>query len=82
MADQFIQGKDLRPVVVGPPEKCQEVDHGLWEVALRLVLADRSGAVPLGELLAVLPQDDGRVGELGGLEAEGVVDPDLLGRVR
>ena len=62
--DGLLVGEDL-VVAVAPAEPGQVVAHGLGQVAHVGELADRLGAVALGELGAVRPVDQRQVGEGG-----------------
>ena len=68
-------------VAVRPAEPREEVDHRLRQVALVLVLHHADGAVPLGELLAVLAEHGRHVREDRRLGAERAEDVDLPRRV-
>ena len=60
--DRLVVGEDL-VVAVTPAQPGQIVAHGLGQIAHVGELADRLGAVALGELGAVGPVDQRQVGE-------------------
>ena len=68
-------------VAMAPAELGQIVAHGLGQVAHVPKLFDRLGAVALGELAAVLAEDQGQVGPDRNLPAEGLVEQGLAAGV-
>ena len=82
LADGPVQGHDLLLVLRHPAEEDEVVGQGLGQEAFVPVFADGDPAVPLRELGPVPAQDEGHVAELGDGEAQGLVEQDLLGRVR
>mmetsp|Transcript_30905 Transcript_30905/g.63114 ORF Transcript_30905/g.63114 Transcript_30905/m.63114 type:complete len:834 (-) Transcript_30905:594-3095(-) len=75
--DEFVPGEDLVVGPVVPTQKSEVVDHGVRQEPVQAELVARRGAVPLGQLLLVLAQDQGavRVPRAGG--AQGVEDESL-----
>ncbi len=80
-AGDFGQVQHLFPAFVRPAQEGQSVDHGLGQEAPLPEGVERHVAVAFGELAAVRAQDHGKVGEVRRVEAEGLVEDDLLGRV-
>jgi hypothetical protein len=73
--------QDLAIASGRPAEQRQEVEERLGQDPLVAPLLDRGGAVALGELLAVRPEDHAEVRELRDRRAEGAEERDVLGRV-
>ena len=61
--EHLVDGEDLLAARRAPPEQAQVVDEGLGQVALVPVGLDRHRVPPLGQLLALLVDQHGQVGE-------------------
>ena len=59
-------------VAMGPAQAAQVVEHRFRQIAVLVVLHDGNGAMALGQLLAVVAQDHGKVGVLGHAGAQGL----------
>ena len=80
--DEVAAREDLLVAAGRPAEQGEEVHEGFRQDALRLVLADRGGAMPLAQPLLVGAQNQRHVGEGGHVGAKRPVQDDLLGCVR
>ena len=80
--DELVAAHDRRLAVGRPAEQREEVDERLGEVAGLAELVDAGRAVPLRELLPVLPEDVRHVRVDGQLGPDRADDVDLLRRVR
>jgi hypothetical protein len=80
--NQLVAREDLLVAAGRPAEQRQEVHHRLGEIALALVLGHRRGAVPLAQAFLVGTEDQRHMRERGRRRAEGLVQQDLLRRVR
>ena len=78
--DQLLSREDFL-VAVRPPEARQVVQNAHRRVSHAAILVDADRRVALGELLALGRKHHREMCELGRLEAEGVVQHDLVRRV-
>ena len=86
-----IEAKDLRSVVEveallhalrrGPAQQGHVVGEGFRGVALVAEVIDRGHPITLGELFALLVEDQGGVGEFGGRRTKGGIEQQLLGGI-
>ena len=80
--DDFFDGEDFAVVLRRPTEEAEVVAHGFRGVALFDVALHAGAGVALAHLGAVRIEDEREVGELGRLDAEGLVEFDVLGGIR
>src|SRR6266540_497657 len=80
--DQLACRKQLLIAARRPAKQREEVDHGLADVALTLVLHDRRGAMPLAQALLVGSHDERNMRKSGRRLLECLVEQNLFRRVR
>ncbi len=76
----LVESEELAVVLGRPAQQAEEVDEGLGEEAGIAIggHADHGAVLALGELGAVGGDEQGKMGELGRLDAEGLEDEQVL----
>ena len=79
---RFFQAEAFAHALGGrPAQQGHVVDQGGLGITQLLEVADGGHPVPFGQFFALLVEDQGRVGELGGGFAQRLVQQQLLGRI-